>query len=239
MTIGSKVMIISGSHKGLEGKVLAMTKKKTADHGMSMQKKEQHKEEEDEVDPDSYVSVELRAGGSKVEIKRKRLELKNMKKRNRSRSRDNSPTSFSRNTGVEGNHHHEESKKASKPLKWVTEGIQVRVVSKKVADGRLYNKVLPVMTVLDRCTFEVFSEELNCAFTYLREKDIETVLPRSKDLEGSREKTNLDVIILKGEYKGQIGTVRSIDKKKDKVEILVDYVNIATVSQDDCSLKVN
>ena len=125
--------------------------------------------------------------------------------------------------------------KSAKPLKWVSEGIQVRVVSKKVADGRLYNKVLPVMTVLDRCTFEVFSEELNCAFTYLREKDIETVLPRSKDLE-QRDKGNIDVKILKGEYKGSIGTVKSIDKKKDKVEILVDFINIVTVSQDDCSL---
>ena len=134
---------------------------------------------------------------------------------------------------------HEESKKAPKPLKWATEGIQVRIVSKKVADGRLYNKVLPIMTVLDRCTFEVFSEELNCAFTYLREKDIETVLPRSKDLEGERDKSNVDVIILRGEHKGSSGSVRSIDKKRDKVEILVDFCNIVTVSQDDCSLKAN
>ena len=36
MSVGSKVIIIGGSHKGLEGKVIAMTKKKTADHGMSM-----------------------------------------------------------------------------------------------------------------------------------------------------------------------------------------------------------
>ena len=229
MGVGSKVLIISGSHKGLEGKVIAMSKKKTSDHGMSM--KDQQNEEE--VDPDSYVSVELRAGGSKVEIKRKRLELKSSKKRNRSRSRDNSPVNYSRED------RHEESKmKAAKPLKWVMEGIQVRVVSKKVADGRLYNKVLPVMTVLDRCTFEVFSEELNCAFTYLREKDIETVLPRSKDIE-QRDKGNLDVIILRGENKGSTGTVKSIDKKKDKVEVLVDFIKIVTVSQDDCSLKVN
>ena len=36
MGVGSKVLIISGSHKGLEGKVIAMSKKKTSDHGMSM-----------------------------------------------------------------------------------------------------------------------------------------------------------------------------------------------------------
>ena len=133
---------------------------------------------------------------------------------------------------------HEESKKAAKPLKWVTEGIQIRVVSKKAADGRLYNKVLPVMTVLDNCTFEVFSREMNCEFTSLREKDIETVLPRTKDLEGDQDKTNVEVIIVRGDHKGQSGSVRAIDKKKDKVEILVDFCNMVTVSQDDCSLKM-
>jgi len=115
----------------------------------------------------------------------------------------------------------------------------VRIVSKKVAEGKLYNKVLPVMTVLDRCTFEVFSRELNCEFTNLREKDIETVLPRSRDLEGERDKSNKDVIILRGEHKGSSGTVRSIDKKKDQVKVLVDFCNLITVSQDDCSLKAN
>ena len=121
MSVGSKVMIIGGSHKGLEGKVIAMTKKKTNDHGMSMQNQQN---DDEDVDPESYVSVELRAGGSKVEIKRKRLELKNQKKRNRSRSRDNSPANYSRETGQEGNHRLEESKtKPSKPLKWVSEGI--------------------------------------------------------------------------------------------------------------------
>ena len=44
MSVGSKVMIIGGSHKGLEGKVIAMTRKKTNDHGMSM-KNQQNDEE--------------------------------------------------------------------------------------------------------------------------------------------------------------------------------------------------
>lgn len=132
--------------------------------------------------------------------------MKSSRRKNRSRSRDNSPQNYAREErAVENDHHqniYEESKKVSKPLKWVTEGIQVRIVSKKVADGRLYNKVLPVMTVLDRCTFEVFSRELNCEFTNLREKDIETVLPRSRDLESERDKRNIDVLILRGEHKG-------------------------------------
>jgi len=67
--VGTKVMIISGSHKGLEGKILALSKKRVSDHGMSKTLENR----DDEIDPDSYVTVELRAGGSKVEIRRKRL----------------------------------------------------------------------------------------------------------------------------------------------------------------------
>ena len=105
--------------------------------------------------------------------------------------------------------------KPRKSLKWVKEGIQVRVVSKKVLSGKLYNKVLPVTTVLDQYSFEVFSDELNRPITDLREKEIETVLPRSKDIE--REIGNRTVLIVRGRHEGSQGTVSSIDKKKDRV----------------------
>ena len=59
----------------------------------------------------------------------------------------------------------------------------MRVVSKKAFEGRLYNRVLPVTAVHNQYTFEVYSEELNRHITDLREKDVETVLPRSKDIE--------------------------------------------------------
>ena len=44
----------------------------------------------------------------------------------------------------------------------------------------------------------------------LREKDLETVIPR-----------NLDepVAVLKGEYKGEVGKIIERDRKKDKVSI--------------------
>ena len=41
---------------------------------------------------------------------------------------------------------------------------------------------MPVVNILDSTTFEVYSKDLNREFTELREKDVETVLPRSKDL---------------------------------------------------------
>ena len=75
--------------------------------------------------------------------------------------------------------------------------------------------MLPVNTVLDQCTFEVYSTEYNRPVTDLREKDVETVLPRSKDIE--RSSGNRTVLIVRGPHKGASGTVSSIDKKRDKV----------------------
>lgn len=69
-----------------------------------------------------------------------------------------------------------------------------------MADGTLYNKKLPVITVLDQYTFEVFSSELNREFTNIREKDVETVLPRSKEIEKNPE--SCQVLIVRGEHRG-------------------------------------
>ena len=91
----------------------------------------------------------------------------------------------------------------------------VRVASKKAFGGKLYNRVLPVTTVLDQFSFEVFSDEHNRSITDLREKDVETVLPRSKDVEKSHG--NRTVLIVRGRHQGASGIVNSIDKKRDKV----------------------
>ena len=120
-------------------------------------------------------------------------------------------------------------------MKWITDGIYVRVISKRVAEGSLYNKKLPVITILDQYTFEVYSDELNREFTNLREKDVETVLPRSKDVQ--KDPNNCSVLIVRGRHRGQSGKIHSIDKQRDQVKILIDFSDLVTVSQDDCSLK--
>lgn len=171
----------------------------------------------DKIDPDSYISVELATSSSTVQVKRKRLSLgseqvqceEETKSRQRSRSRSTSPSA-----GKKVREKRDESRH-SKPLRWVREGIQVRVVSKKVCGGKLYNRVFPVTTVLDQFTFEVFSKELNRPLTELRERDVETVLPRSKDVE--RETGCRSVVVVRGPHKGSLGVVSSIDKKRDKV----------------------
>lgn len=55
----------------------------------------------------------------------------------------------------------------------------------------------------------------------LKEKDLETVLPRDQ---------NQPVAILKGEFKGEIGKILNRDRKKDEVTIQVGLVDIVKVS---------
>jgi len=58
-------------------------------------------------------------------------------------------------------------------------------------------------------------------FDDLREKDLETVLPKDH---------NQPVAILKGEFKGEIGKILNRDRKKDEVTIQVGLVDIVKVS---------
>jgi hypothetical protein len=87
------------------------------------------------------VSVELKLNGSLVNIKRKKLILKAHEellsdKKSLKRSRSRSPAN-------------EKPKEERKPLKWVTmAGMIVRVISKKVHNGKLYNKKLRVTDIL-------------------------------------------------------------------------------------------
>lgn len=109
------------------------------------------------------------------------------------------------------------------------EGILVRIISSKVHRGRLYNKVVPVTSVLSQTAFEVYCKDLNRHVGDLREKEIETVMPRSKHLE-KKEEGPTKVKVLRGENAGRIGIVQHLDKKRDKVSILIDFIELVSCS---------
>jgi len=102
----------------------------------------------------------------------------------------------------------------------------VRVVSKRAYNGKLYGKKVHVTTILDKFSFEAvrISEEDDrrhhrddkadeTIFADLREKDLETVLPSSKDF------ATKPVIVLRGSHKGESGKIIDMDKRRDKVTI--------------------
>ena len=75
---GSKVYILSGTHKGLKGKVVAISSSKSKSSAWEGSRV---------MDADTYLSVELKPSGTVVEIKRKRVELRERVASKRSRSR--------------------------------------------------------------------------------------------------------------------------------------------------------
>jgi hypothetical protein len=109
-------------------------------------------------DENAYVSVELAINQSNVSIKRKKLMLKShIHSRDEASAKAAPRRSRSRSIG-EGSS--EELRKATssekelKRLKWVIPGIIVRVISKKVAGGRLYNQKVKVTDVLSAYQFQ-------------------------------------------------------------------------------------
>lgn len=142
-------------------------------------------------------------------------------KRSRSRSHDGGSSS-------------EAATRARKPdgekrLKWIIPNIVVRVVSKKVANGKLYNCKLRISDVLSAHKFLAVPLEQDSSslivYDSLTEKDLETVIPKQD---------NSQVAVLRGEFRGEIGKILSRDRKKDEVVIQVGLTDIIKVSQDHC-----
>jgi hypothetical protein len=67
------VFISSGTHKDMEGKIVALSDPKL---GLKQQQRVMGEEVDDEIDGEAYVSVELSLNQTMVNIKRKRLVLK-------------------------------------------------------------------------------------------------------------------------------------------------------------------
>jgi hypothetical protein len=64
----------------------------------------------------------------------------------------------------------------------------------------------------------------------IREKDIETVMPKE---------LNEPITVLRGEFKGETGKMLERDRKKDEVTIQIGFTEIIKVSQDDCCAVAN
>jgi KOW motif len=77
MKLGSQVIVTSGTHEGLEGKIVALVDSRARDQKRVIGDIPEDKSEE--IDPEAYVSVELKINGSIVNVKRKRLILKSQK----------------------------------------------------------------------------------------------------------------------------------------------------------------
>lgn len=107
---------------------------------------------------------------------------------------------------------------SKKPLKWVQEGLVVRIICDTYRDGKMYNNKVHVRNVINDTTFLAipYTPESNSStqvFNDLTEREIETVLPQTKNFNSQ------PVMVLRGEFKGETGHILDKEKATQKVTI--------------------
>mmetsp|Transcript_28831 Transcript_28831/g.21471 ORF Transcript_28831/g.21471 Transcript_28831/m.21471 type:complete len:192 (+) Transcript_28831:15-590(+) len=184
----------------------------------------------EDLDDDAYISVELVQNSTMISVRKKRILLSSIYK---SLTRPSKSSSRSSSASKKRDKKHKAKKEGThkvKKLKWVLPGIVVRVTSKKVEEGKLYNQKLRILDVLTENKFlAVPLENAKRAqeFTDLKEKHLETVLPKETDSE---------VLVLKGRCRGEVGKIISRDKKKQQLVVQVG-LDIETLGFDDCAMR--
>jgi len=94
---------------------------------------------------------------------------------------------------------------------WLAADIRVKIISRKLAAGRLHLKKVSVISVLEPKKCEVYDPESKQYFE-IRQKYLETVIPSV----GKR------VAVLVGENRGQRGKVVEKDRENNMVSVLLD-----------------
>lgn len=146
--------------------------------------------------------------------KKSKDKKKKKKKHKRSSSSSSSDSSQKRR--------HKKDK--HKRVKWVMPHLVVRVVSQKAHGGKLYNTKVQIQDVIDHENISVLTET-NQLYEGLREKDLETVMPRMEE----------NVRVVKGEHRGTTGRLMERNKKENKVRLMLNNstFDIVEMSQDD------
>ena len=123
----------------------------------------------------------------------------------------------------------QESSGTRKELKWIQPNIQIRIISTTRLGGKFYNTKAKILEILDKYTFILLTNNGTLSQEF-KEKDLETVIPDIGN----------DVLILKGDNRGETAKLLERDKKKNKVLLQLHHdLSIVEMTQDDCSLYNN
>lgn len=98
-------------------------------------------------------------------------------------------------------------------LKWVREGLIVRVINDRYRNGTFYNKKAQIKTIMNEYKFLACPLNSTTVLDDLEERDLETVLPSSSEM------ATATVMVLRGEHAGEKGRLLSKDKKRERVQL--------------------
>eukprot|EP00043_Microstomoeca_roanoka_P004503 m.50099 g.50099 ORF g.50099 m.50099 type:complete len:585 (+) comp12524_c0_seq1:76-1830(+) len=124
------------------------------------------------------------------------------------RNKDRDAERYKQARDVDDRH---ESKRSKREEIWVCPDIRVRVVSETYQRGKQYNKKVRVVDVMSSDSITCLTDE-GKMLEGLRQKDLETLIPKQL---GDR------VIVVKGKYRGHVGTL--LDRLKKREEVLLQF----------------
>lgn len=195
---GSKIKVISGPNKGLKAILLEDLTSKEILYNMQR------------------VKAEVQESGEVIYFRGDQIKLR--KHKDKENSAQNQPIESSKST----------SNIEIKPLKWVIEGIIVRIIGKSYQKGKYYLKKGVIVSIDSIYSFTIRLG--NCYLTDVNEKEIETVIPTGTD--------DSKVKILSGEFRGETGIILENDQTTKEVIVQIE-LDVVKLKYSECSLVSN
>lgn len=226
---GAPLYILRGPHNGLKAKVISR-------HGHDSLLVLLPSEEKVVV----YMNEVEQLDDRDVMIRRKREEEERKEaekqRRDRDRERERNDKKRKREDGdrkADSSSKHNKKTKSSSSVStkppqpsWLRADIRVKIISKKLGEGKFYCKAGWVEDVLPRARCCVRLENSNLLLEGIKEDDLETVVPAVKQ----------PVIVVKGEWKGQRGVILERESSKNRLVVQLDEdYEIVTLRMDDAA----
>lgn len=107
---------------------------------------------------------------------------------------------------------------------WLMTKIRVKIISKEFQGGKYYCKAGWIVDLLGNGKCSILLDDSNRLVEGFRESDLESCVPSAGG----------QVIVLRGEYKGERGKIIEKDSKRDRVQVqLDDSYDIVALKLDD------
>ncbi|EKX45933.1 hypothetical protein GUITHDRAFT_163177 [Guillardia theta CCMP2712] len=217
LTVGTKVGIIGGRHRGMVGKISymyaheIMVRLEASEEEVTVDKKD--------LDRDISKAVEIRKQEQEKAAQReKERKEKEKQKGQREEERRHKPSGHHDRRKSDEHHHGK-----TEDVDWLRPHIRVRVIDKKVKAGKYYLKKATVLDVVSRGVCTIMMDDDRRMVEDVTYKMLETVLP----------KTGGYVLFVSGKFKGQRGKLLAKDKDREIANVqLMSSMQVEAVPMD-------
>ncbi|EAL62479.1 hypothetical protein DDB_G0289933 [Dictyostelium discoideum AX4] len=208
MEEGSLVTVIGGPHKGMNAKIVSMLK----NDKVQIIFKSDEKVIVDKFDLQLYdknLTTNNNNNNSKSSSSKSSSSSSSSSSYSSSSSKSSSSTSSSSSYSTSSS----SSSSSSNSVMWIRPQILVKVISKSLGDGKYYNKKATVSDILGEKLCSLHFDN-GVVVENVKQSMLETAIPKVKG----------DLIIVRGKYKGKIGTL--IERRRNKKDIEMAIVQL-------------